>query len=379
MGDFFRGGSLFVAKNIINSGKNLEKGKKMEQQFRFGIIGSGVISEYHAQAIKAQSNGKIVAVSDIVRQSADKFAAKHNCEIIDDWQKMIKREDIDAICVCTPTGLHAQQSIAAAKAGKHVLVEKTMATNLKDATEMIHVVRDNGVKLGVIYQKRTEEAPNKIKKAIEEGVFGKLIFGDASIKYWRNQAYYDSADWRGTWANEGGGSTITQGSHGIDLLLYMMGDVEKIYAKYDTIAHKNIEVEDIAIAILTYKNGAYGRLQTASATNPGQGNVFEINGTHGTVILVEDKITSWAVSDSKEIVAKETITGVKGKAGTAASSASEFPVEGHIIQVANFISAVRTGEELICSGEEGRRSIQLIMALYESARRGEEVYLDEVF
>ena len=350
----------------------------MEEQFRFGIIGSGVISEYHAQAIKAQPNGKIVAVSDIVRESADKFAAKYNCEVIDDWQKMITRDDIDAVCVCTPTGLHAQQSIAAAKAGKHILVEKTMAIKLKDATEMIHVARDNGVKLGVIYQKRTEEAPNVIKKAIKEGVFGKLIFGDASIKYWRNQAYYDSAEWRGTWEHEGGGSSITQGSHGIDLLLYMMGDVEKIYAKIDTVAHINIEVEDIAIAILTYKNGAYGRLQTASATNPGQGNVFDINGTLGTVVLVEDKITSWAVSDSKETLAKETITGIKGKASTAASSASEFPVEGHIKQVKNFISAVRTGEELICSGEEGRRSLQLIAALYESARRGEEVYLDEV-
>ncbi|MCK4465463.1 MAG: Gfo/Idh/MocA family oxidoreductase [Bacteroidales bacterium] len=350
----------------------------MEEQFRFGIIGSGVISEYHAQAIKAQPNGKIVAVSDIVRESADKFAAKYNCEVIDDWQKMITRDDIDAVCVCTPTGLHAQQSIAAAKAGKHILVEKTMAIKLKDATEMIHVAGDNGVKLGVIYQKRTEEAPNIIKKAIEDELFGKLIFGDASIKYWRNQAYYDSAEWRGTWEHEGGGSSITQGSHGIDLLLYMMGDVEKIYAKIDTVAHINIEVEDIAIAILTYKNGAYGRLQTASATNPGQGNVFDINGTLGTVVLVEDKITSWAVSDSKETLAKETITGIKGKASTAASSASEFPVEGHIKQVKNFISAVRTGEELICSGEEGRRSLQLIAALYESARRGEEVYLDEV-
>jgi len=154
--------------------------------------------------------------------------------------------------------------------------------------------------------------------------------------------------------------------------------VEKIYAKIDTVAHKDIEVEDIAIAILTYKNGAYGRLQTASATNPGQGNVFDINGTLGTVLLVEDKITSWAVSDSKETLAKETITDVKGKAGTAASSATEFPVEGHIIQVKNLIAAVRTGEELICSGEEGRRSLQLIAALYESARRGEEVYVDEI-
>jgi predicted dehydrogenase len=319
-----------------------------------------------------------VAVADVVRANAEKFAAEHNCEVYTDWREMIKRDDIDAINVCSPSGLHAEHAIGAARAGKHVIVEKSMAINVRDATRMIQVARDNDVKLAVIFQKRTEEAPNRIKKAIADGVFGKMVFGDASIKYWRNQAYYDSADWRGTWAQEGGGSTMTQGIHGIDLLLYMMGDVEKIYAKIDTVAHVRIEVEDIALAILTFKNGAYGRLQTATACNPGQGNVFEINGTLGTAILVEETITSWAVSDSKETVAKETIAGITGKAGTAASSYTTFPVEGHIMQMANFINAVRNGEELICSGEEGRRSLVLIEALYTSARRGEEVYIEEI-
>ena len=350
----------------------------MQESFRFGIIGAGVISEYHARAIEAHPDGKIAAVSDLDRTRAEKFAAAHRCEVVDDWRDMVKRPDIEAVCVCSPTGLHAEHSIGALRAGKHVMVEKSMAINLREATDMIQTARDRGLKLGVIFQKRTEEAPNRIKKAIADGCFGKLVFGDASIKYWRNQAYYDSADWRGTWAHEGGGSTMTQGTHGIDLLLYMMGDVETIYAKMDTVAHVNIEVEDIAVAVLTYKNGAYGRLQTATACNPGQGNVFEINGTLGSAVLVEDTITSWAFSDSKETKAEETVFDVKGKAGTAASSPTMFPVEGHIIQFANLISAVRTGEELICSGEEGRRSLALIMALYESARRKEEVYLDEL-
>lgn len=349
----------------------------MAEEFRFGIIGAGVISEYHAQAIEAQPEGKIAAIASRTRDKAEKFASKHNCDVVGDWHEMIKRDDIDAVCVCTPSGLHAEQSIAAAKAGKHVMVEKPMAINLKDATEMIRTAGDNDVKLGVIYQKRTEEAPRKVKKAIEDGVFGRIVFGDASIKYWRNQAYYDSGAWRGTWTLDGGGCSMNQGSHGIDILLYMMGDVEKIYAKVDTVAH-NIEVEDIAVAVLTYKNGAYGRLQTSTAVNPGQGNNFEINGTQGSVILMEDTITSWAVSDSKETLARETISDTKAGTSTAASSSTQFPVEGFIIQFANFISAVRTGEELICSGEEGRRSVHLIMSIYESARRGEEVYLDEL-
>jgi predicted dehydrogenase len=171
---------------------------------------------------------------------------------------------------------------------------------------------------------------------------------------------------------------MTQGTHGIDLLLFMMGDVEKIFAWMDTVAHVRIEVEDVALALLKFKNGAYGRLQTATATNPGQGNVFEFNGTHGTAVLVEDTITHWSVSSSKEVVATETVIGVEGKAGTAASSATTFPVEGHIKQIANFIAAVRGEEELICDGYEGRRSLLLITALYESARRKEEVYIDEL-
>lgn len=349
----------------------------MSDTFGFGIIGAGVISEYHAKAVEAHPDGEIVAVASRSSAKAEKFAERHNCEVVDDWRKMIKRDDIQAVCICTPSGLHAEQSIASSQAGKHVIVEKPMALNIRDSVEMIHAARDNDVKLAVIYQMRTAEAPNKVKKAIENGVFGKIVFGDASLKYWRNQAYYDSADWRGTWDMDGGGSSMIQGSHGIDLLIHMMGDVEKIYAKMDTVAH-DIEVEDIAIALLTYKNGAYGRLQTATATNPGMGNIFEINGTLGSVVLMEDTITNWAVSDSKEVIAEETIEGVKGEAGSGAASATEIPVQGHIIQMANLISAVRTGEELICSGKEGLRSVHLIMALYESSRRGEEVYLDEL-
>jgi len=350
----------------------------MSEKFRFGIIGAGVISAYHAKAIQAHPDGEIVAVADVDRRGLDRFVAEYGGEPTTDLDAMLRRPDLDAVCVCSPTFLHAEHAIASLEAGKHVIVEKSMAINLKDATRMIVTAREKSLKLAVIFQKRTEEAPQRIKRAIADGVFGPMVFGDASIKYWRNQAYYDGAAWRGTWDKEGGGASMTQGTHGIDLLLYMMGDVERIYAWMATVAHVRIEVEDIALALLKYKNGAYGRLQTATATNPGQGNVFEFNGTRGTAVLVEDRITSWAVSDSKETVAKETVAGIEGKAGTAASSATVFPVEGHIKQIANFIAAVREDEPLICDGVEGRRSLQLIMGLYESARRGEEVYLDEL-
>jgi len=349
----------------------------MAERMRFGIIGAGVIAEYHARAIEAQPDGLVVAVASRGKAKAEAFASRHSCEVVADWRDMIRRDDIESVCVCTPSGLHAGQSIAAASAGKHVMVEKPMALNIKDSVDMIRAARDHDVRLAVIYQLRTGESPGLIKKAIGDGVFGRIVFGDASLKYWRNQAYYDSADWRGTWAMDGGGSSMIQGSHGIDLLLYMMGDVKSIYARYGTVAH-DIEVEDAAIALLTYKNGAYGRLETATATNPGTGNIFEINGTKGSVVMVENIITSWAVSDSSDVLAVETVHDVTGEAGAGTTSASEFPITGHIIQMGNFIAAIRKGDELICSGREGLKSVHLIMALYESSRRGEEVCLNEL-
>ncbi len=349
----------------------------MSEPFGFGIIGAGVISAWHAAGIEAHPEGRIAAIASRSRERAEKFALERRCALVADWREMVKRDDIQAVCICTPSGLHAEQAIAAAEAGKHVLVEKPMAITLRECDEMIRAARDNGVKLGVIFQKRTDEAPNRLKRAVENGTFGKVFFGDASIKYWRNQAYYDSGDWRGTRALDGGGCTMNQGIHGIDILLHIMGDVESVYAKTDTVAH-DIEVEDIAIALLRYKNGAYGRLQTATAVNPGQGVYIEINGALGTGALADDTITSWAVSGSKETLAEETIPASRAERSAAASSSTSFATRGHIIQVANLISAARTGETLICSGEEGRRSVHLIMAIYESARRGAEVHLDEL-
>jgi len=183
----------------------------MSDKFGFGIIGAGVISAWHAAGIEAHPDGRIIAVSNRTKSKAERLAEKFNCEVMDAWRELIKRDDIQGVCICSASGLHAEQSIAASEAGKHVLVEKPMATNIRDATDMILAARENNVKLGVIFQKRTEKAVNRLKKAVAEGAFGKIIFGDASIKYWRNQAYYNSGAWCGTWELDGGGCTMNQG------------------------------------------------------------------------------------------------------------------------------------------------------------------------
>ncbi|MFC1538144.1 Gfo/Idh/MocA family protein [Candidatus Latescibacterota bacterium] len=350
----------------------------MNEPFGFGIIGTGNISIWHAEGINAHPDCEIVAAYNRTLSKAETFAEKYNCDVEKDWRELIERDDIHAVCICSASGLHSEQSIAASHAGKHVLVEKPMAIHLEDAAEMIIAARENDTKLGVIFQKRTVNDVNRLKKAVSDGVFGKILFGDASIKWWRNQAYYDSGAWRGTWDYDGGGCTMNQGIHGIDILQYIMGvEVEKVYAKIATAAH-DIEVEDVAIALLTYKNGAFGRIQTSTAVNPGQGNIIEINGTLGTAILTDDTITGWAVSDSKETPAKDEIIAESAERSASASNPMDLSMSGHIAHVRNFVNAVRNGEELICSGEEGIKSLRIIIALYESARRGEEVSLDEL-
>ncbi len=350
----------------------------MSKSNGFGIIGTGNISAYHAAGIEAHPCCELIAVSNRSLDKAELFAEKYGCDAETGWRSLIAREDIDAVCICTASGLHAEQSIAALEAGKHVMVEKPMATTVKDAADMIAAARTNNVKLGVIFQKRTAPDVIEMKQIVKSGILGSILYGDASIKWWRSQAYYDSGEWRGTWDMDGGGCTMNQGIHGIDLLQYVMGvEVESVYAKIATRAH-DIEVEDVAIALLTYGNGAYGRLQTSTAVNPGQGNIIEINGTLGTAVLTDETITTYAVSDSKEVPAKDSsvIAGNRERSASA-TNPMDIPMAGHIAHVKNFVDAIQYGKELICSGEEGIKSLKIIAAIYESARSGEEVFLQE--
>ncbi len=195
----------------------------MAKTYGFGIIGAGVISAYHAEAIKATPGAEIRAVADPVPGRAAEFAAKHGGRGFEDWKEMVRQPDVDCVCVCTPSGLHAEHALGAMQAGKHVIVEKPMTIRLEDGALMLKTAREKGVTLAVVSQLRTTEPIRRLKQAIAEGVFGKLVNVDVLIKYWRNQAYYDQANWRGTWAMDGGGSTMNQGCHGVDEMHFLVG------------------------------------------------------------------------------------------------------------------------------------------------------------
>lgn len=351
----------------------------MAKTFGFGIIGAGVISAYHAEAIKANPDAQIAAVADPIPGRAAEFAAKHGGRGFEDWKEMVRQPDVDCVCVCTPSGMHAEHALGAMEAGKHVIVEKPMAIRLADAAKMLKIAREKGVTLAVVSQLRTTEPIQKLRKAIGEGVFGKIVNVDVLIKYWRNQAYYDSANWRGTWAMDGGGSTMNQGCHGVDEMHFLVGPVESIYAKCETVAH-SIEVEDLAVALVKFKNGALGHILTSTVTNPGTGNRIEINGTQGTAVLDDKGIQSWAVAPSKEELAKETIdpNAGAGKNVAGGSAVTGFDATGHTLQIGNFIKAIRGEEPLICSAQDGFQDVLLIISMYESSKQKKEIILADM-
>ncbi|HOK29896.1 MAG TPA: Gfo/Idh/MocA family oxidoreductase, partial [bacterium] len=214
-----------------------------DRVLNFAIIGCGVIAPNHAEGIVNTPSARLVAVADIVEEKAVKFAQKYNCDWYTDYKKMLDRPDIDVVNICTPSGLHPEMAIEAMKRGKHVITEKPMAITLEQADAMISASKEYKRKLACIFQRRTQSIFKKIKEVTSQGAIGKLILGDAYMKYFRSQAYYDSGDWRGTWALDGGGALMNQGIHCIDLMQWIMGEVGSVFAYTRTLARK-IEVED---------------------------------------------------------------------------------------------------------------------------------------
>jgi predicted dehydrogenase len=336
----------------------------------FGIAGCGVIGPHHAAAIEQSPSARLVAVCDIARERAEALAGKHPGAVAyQDYEEMLKREDLEAVCICTPSGMHAEMTIAAARAGKHVLTEKPMDINLKKIDEMIRVCRERKVKLGVIFQRRTQRLSQLLRETVQSGRLGKMILGDAYLKYFRSQEYYDSGDWRGTWALDGGGCLMNQGVHMVDQLLWIMGPVESVFARADHLARR-IEVEDTAAAVLRYRSGALGVLEASTATI-GLDHRLELQGDRGSVVLEGEKITHWAIEGEQA----PADLGSLGGGPSAAHDPRMVGLAGHLAQVTDLALAIREDREPMVTGEDGRPAVELILAVYESARSGKEVTL----
>ena len=346
----------------------------------FGIVGTGVIAAIHADAIAllaktglsktALPNARLVAVTDVAADAAAAFAAAHGCPAEPDLGALLARPDVEVVCVCVPSGLHAQIGVEAAKAGKHLVVEKPIDVSLEAADRLIDAARAAGVALTVISQHRFDPGLIELKRLLDEQALGRLVLGEASTKWYRAQAYYDSAAWRGTYAMDGG-SLMNQGVHYVDLLRWCMGPPAEVTAVCTTQAHQ-IEVEDTSLAVLRFASGAVGTILSSTAAFPGFPQRLEITGTGGTVTVEDGRIVRRALAAEPGPAAPAS--GADPDRSAAADPAA-VDVASHAAQLADLLNAVDTGREPAVSGQDGRDALEIILAVYESSRAGRPVTL----
>ena len=343
----------------------------------FGIIGCGNIGPVHADAISQVRGAKLVAVSDVVEKSAQALASKYGADAYTDYRKLLDRKDIEAVCLCVPSGMRSDIGIECAKAGKHILAEKPLEITTARADRLITAAAKAKVKLACVFQSRFAAGAQLIKKAVDQGRFGRLVLGDAYIKWYRSKEYYGSGVWRGTRKFDGGGALINQGIHQIDLMLWFMGPVKWVRAETRLSAHEGLEVEDLACAQMEFANGALGAIEASTAIWPGHPARVEVHGSEGSAVLQDSELCFWQFrSDTK---ADQRIrAGFKSESDLGSGAGdplSHLKSEGHRRQIADLVKAIREDGTPFVDGLEGRRSVQLIEAIYASARSGKTVRL----
>lgn len=344
--------------------------------YGFGLIGCGMIAGFHAKAIADIRGASVVACYDTLPASADRLAKTVGCTAYSDLDAMLADPKVDIVTVATPSGAHMDPAVAAAKAGKHVIVEKPLEITLRRCDRIIETCERAGVVLSTIFPSRFHESSQLIRQAIEQGRFGRLTTGDAYVKWYRSQQYYDSGAWRGTWKLDGGGALMNQAIHSVDLLAWLMGPVRDISAHTAMLAHERIEVEDVAMATLRFENGALGVIEATTAAYPGFLKRIEIHGTEGSAVLKEEDITAWEFAKPRraDTAIRERMAG-KTKTGGGAADPAAIGHHGHTAQFRDVLAAIRSGGKPLIDGPEGRRSVELILAIYKAAETGRTVQL----
>lgn len=337
--------------------------ERMERKIRFGLIGSGMIASFHAQALHAIRQAEIAGVYDASEVAAERFCEKWGGKVYASIDALLADASIDVVCVLTPNGLHAQMTLQALEAGKHVVVEKPMAITLEEAERVIALSNSTGKMVCVISQLRFSPAVQAVHCAVQEGKLGRITSASLAMKYWRNEAYYTSS-WRGTWKMDGGGALMNQGIHGVDLLQYLVGSVVRVSAFCKTQIHQ-IETEDSAVAALEFACGAVGTLEGSTACYPGYPRRIEICGEKGSIVLEEDDIIRWDIPEERP--------KAEPRVSAASSDPSAIQADGHERQLTNMIRAILGEEPLLVDAKEGKKPVEIILGIYESSRTGRPV------
>jgi predicted dehydrogenase len=361
---------------------------------RFAIVGCGVIAPTHARALlQLAGRAELVACSDVIPERAAALAAEFGTDARP-LDEVLADPGIDAISVCTPSGLHAEVGVPALLAGKHVIIEKPMEVTVEACDRLLEAQRSSGgAALGVICQHRFDPASAAVKEAVVDGALGPLVLAEARVPWYRSQEYYDSGDWRGTWALDGGGALMNQGVHTLDLLRWICGPVTSVYARARTAAHERIEVEDAVAAALTFANGAVGTVVASTAVFPGFPARLAVHGATGSAVVEGDRLATLAVmgrpvigGEAANAHALQVATGGTRAATSAVAQAeaddAPGPVdpadvwgEAHRRQLLDFVDAVEQGRAPLVDGLEGRNAVELVRAIYASARTGDVVAL----
>jgi UDP-N-acetyl-2-amino-2-deoxyglucuronate dehydrogenase len=348
----------------------------------FGIVGGGVIGSVHAEAIGMVPGARLAAVTDVVPGRAKELASRYGCAAEPDLNALLARPDVDVVSVCVPSGQHADVGTQAVAAGKHLVIEKPIDVTLDAADRLIGAARAAGVVMTVISQHRFDTGLDELRRLLDSGALGRLVLGESSTKWYRTQGYYDSAAWRGTWAMDGG-SLMNQGVHYVDLLRWCMGPVTEVTAVCATQAHQ-VEVEDTALAIVRFASGALGTIVSSTAVYPGFSQRLEITGTEGTVIVEDGRIVRRALragppgpGESGGPAGQVTAPAepVAADAADAAAHPGGIDPASHAAQIADLLRAIDQGRQPSVTGQNARDTLEIVCAVYESARDGRTVVI----
>jgi UDP-N-acetyl-2-amino-2-deoxyglucuronate dehydrogenase len=353
-------------------------------RLRTALVGTGKVAHLHAQALRSLPESDFVAVCGRPSARLDAFAAGYGVSAHTDVGDMIAKAGVQAVCVCTPHPGHAAPTIEAARAGVHVLVEKPMASTLADCDAMMAAAKAGGAVIGVVSQRRFYPACGRIRAALDAGSVGAPVLGTATIFGWRDEAYYRSDPWRGSWTGEGGGVLVNQSPHQLDLLLWYMGEVAEVFGYWANLNHPYIEVDDTAVAVVRFRSGALGNIVVSNSQNPGINARVSVHGSNGASVGVQTdggamfiagstRIADAAFNDIWTVPGEEAAPAAWRRQDEALFAGGDPMAHFHRLQVADFLGAVIAGRPPLVTAADGRRTVELFTAVYRATRDGRPV------
>lgn len=340
------------------------------------VVGAGNIAAAHVDAVQRLDNARLIGIASRSPASARALAQKHGVRAYADVDEVAADPEVDVVAICTPSGAHLEPATTVLRAGKHVVVEKPLEVTSERARALIREADDAGVVLATIFMSRFADANAFVHRAADEGRLGPLIQGDAYVKWFRDQAYYDSGAWRGTVRLDGGGALMNQAIHQVDLLLWIMGPVREVFAYAGTLAHERLEVEDTLVAVLRYQSGALGQIAAATSLWPGRPKALHVHGQSGAAIVEDDVLVDWRTRAGGDDERREVLARYGGAATGGSADPMAISFENHRRQYADVLAALDAGRRPAIDGREGLRSVALIEAIYRSVREGRPVVLD---